>query len=63
MMSPRKEPRRRFTCKEKGKKKMLEYDFGSAESDQSESVKIQAQHRPDLCVNRVRKPVRNNELN
>ena len=33
MLSPRKELRRQFTHKEKGKKKMSEYEFGSAESD------------------------------
>ena len=36
VMSSRKGPRRRFTCKEKSKKKMLQYEFGSAASDRSE---------------------------
>jgi hypothetical protein len=37
VMSPRQEPRRQFTRKEKGKKKTPEYDFGSAKSVRSES--------------------------
>ena len=37
VLSPHKEPRRQFTRKEKGKKKMSDYDFISAELDCSES--------------------------
>ena len=37
MLSPRKEPRRRFTRKEKGKKKMPEHATGNDESDRSRS--------------------------
>ena len=37
MLSPLKELRRRFTLKEKGKKKMLEYDTRRDESDRRES--------------------------
>ena len=37
MLSPCKESGRRFTCKEKGKKKMLEYDTGTEESHWSKS--------------------------
>ena len=33
VLSPRKEPRRRFTRKEKGKKKMPDYETGNDESD------------------------------
>ena len=33
VVSPRKEPRRRFTRKEKGKKKMPEFETGNDESD------------------------------
>ena len=37
MLSPRKEPRRRFTRKEKGKKKMPEFETGHDESDRCAS--------------------------
>ena len=37
MLLPRKEPRRRFTCKEKRKKKMSEYDTGREDSNWSKS--------------------------
>ena len=37
MLSLRKEPGRRFTREEKGKKKIADYDFGHVESDRNES--------------------------
>ena len=37
MLSPCNEPRKRFTHKEKGKKKMSKYATGSEESDRSDS--------------------------
>ena len=36
VLSPRKEPRRRFTHKEKGKQNISEYETSNVESDQSE---------------------------
>mgnify|MGYP000695171260 CR=1 FL=1 len=49
--SPRKELRRRFTHKEKGKNKMPEYDTGSEGSDWSES----GQEGPQTGVRTKRK--------
>ena len=37
VLSSHKQPRRRFTHKRKGKKKMPDYDTGRDESDRSES--------------------------
>ena len=44
--SPRKKPRRRLTRKEKGKKKMPEYDTDKDESDRSESNSEKNKDRP-----------------
>ena len=44
--SPRRKPRRRLTRKEKGKKKMLEYDTNRNESDRRESDYEKSDDRP-----------------
>ena len=46
MLSLRKEPWRRFTRKEKGKKNMPEYDTDRDESDRSESVSRKNEEGP-----------------
>mgnify|MGYP006889253426 FL=1 len=46
MRSPRMKPKRRLTHKEKGKRKMLEYDTNEGTSDQSESDKALSEGRP-----------------
>ena len=46
VLSPCKELRRRFTCKEKEKQKMSEYAFDKGESDWSESDSGKSKKEP-----------------